>query len=174
MIYGGTLKIESMAGTSESIRKDFFNMDTSHPQFKQMMTLFNQSGKVGHRHTYAYNASKGRTESTKDLTEAEVLAVIAELKPLVPETKFTPKPGDKQRKKIIGIARDMRWDSPTPNPSPAGRGDKKLLMKRIDDFMLTRTKYKKKLNDLTVDELNKVCFTFEQDVKSSFLSGLNR
>ena len=139
-------------------------MNTSHPQFKQMMTLFNQSGKTGYRHVYAFEASNGRTESTKELTEPEVLTIIEKLKNLVPGgNNFTPPPGDAQRKKIIAIARDMRWNA---------RGTK-IMMQRIDEFMLTRTKYKKKLNALTVDELNKVCYTFENDVKSSFLTGLN-
>ncbi|WP_124559387.1 hypothetical protein [Pedobacter sp. KBW01] len=140
-------------------------MDTSHPKFQQMIILFNQTGKYGYRHTYAFDVSNGRTESTKELTEPEVLVIIEQLKPLVPGgNKFTPPPGDKQRKKIIGIARDMRWDS---------HGDKEM-MKKIDNFMLTRTKYKKKLNKLTVDELNKVLYTFENEVQSSFYTGLNK
>ena len=139
-------------------------MDTSHPQFKQMMTLFNQTGETGYRHTYAFDASNKRTESTKERTETEVLNVIEKLKKLLPAgNKFIPPPGDPQRKKIIAIAREMRCDV---------RGIT-LMMQRIDNFMLTRSKYKKKLNDLSVDELNKVCYTFENDVKSSFLAGFN-
>jgi len=140
-------------------------IETNSTKFRQMMTLFTQTKQIGHRHTACFNVSNGRTESTKELTEAEVDVIIKELKKLqTDKPKYTPKEGDKQRKKIIGIARDMRWDA---------RGDA-IMMHRIDEFMLNRTKYRKKLNDLTVDELNKVCFIFENEVKSSFLKGLNQ
>lgn len=106
------------------------------------------------------------TESLKSLTDGEFKEFMLQMKRLNEPMRqtFTPKPGDKQRKMIIAIARDMRWDI---------KG-KIIMMKRIDEFMLTRTKYKKKLNELTLDELNKVCYTFENDVKRSFLSGLNK
>jgi|GEM_PF-1433290 len=140
-------------------------MDTTHPKFKQMMTLFSQTGKQGYRHTYAWEASTGRTESTKELTENEINIIIKQLQALNPTIKkYIPKPGDVQRKKIIAIARDMRWDV---------RG-KDEMMQLIDKFMLNHTKYKKRLNSLTVDELNKVCHTFEHELKKSFLNGLNR
>lgn len=106
-----------------------------------------------------------RTDSLTALTDGEFKELMVRLTRLnEPMRKdFIPKPGDAQRKKIIAIARDMRWDAQgTTN-----------MMQRIDEFMLTRTKYKKKLNALTVNELNKVCYTFENDVKSSFLTGLN-
>ena len=110
--------------------------------------------------------TEGRTDSLKALSDGEYKEMMVLLTRLnEPMRKgFTPKPGDAQRKKIIGIARDMRWDA---------RGDA-IMMHRIDEFMLNRTKYRKKLNDLTVDELNKVCFIFENEVKSSFLKGLNQ
>lgn len=109
--------------------------------------------------------TEGRTDSLTALSDGEYKEMMLRLTRLnAPMRKgFTPKPGDAQRKKIIGIARDMRWDA---------RGDA-IMMHRIDEFMLNRTKYRKKLNDLTVDELNKVCFIFENEVKSSFLKGLN-
>lgn len=109
--------------------------------------------------------TEGRTDSLTALTDGEYKEMMVRLTRLnEPMRKgFIPKPGDAQRKKIIGIARDMRWDA---------RGDA-IMMHRIDEFMLNRTKYRKKLNDLTVDELNKVCFIFENEVKSSFLKGLN-
>lgn len=109
--------------------------------------------------------TEGRTDSLKSLTDGEFKEMMVRLTKLNEPLRktFTPPPGDAQRKKIIAIARDMRWDA---------RGTANM-MQRIDQFMLTRTKYKKKLNALTVDELNKVCYTFENDVKSSFLTGLN-
>lgn len=110
--------------------------------------------------------TEGRTESLTDLSDGEYKEMMLRLVRLnEPHRKqFTPPSGDAQRKKIIAVARDMRWDV---------RG-KEVMMQRIDDFMLNRTKYRKKLNELTVDELNKVCYIFENEVKSSFLKGLNK
>ncbi|WP_443937073.1 hypothetical protein [Pedobacter sp. MW01-1-1] len=50
-----------------------------------MMKLFNDSGKMGYRHTAAFNASKGRTESTKELYEFEVDHIIIQLQKLAPK-----------------------------------------------------------------------------------------
>ena len=139
-------------------------LPTSHPKIKQMMTLLTQTDQQGYRHTYVYNATKGRTETSKELTLDEVETIIATIQHKFPEVlAFTPKDGDAQRKKIIGIAKDMGWHK---------RG-KKDLMKRIDNFMLTRTKYKKTLNNLSVDELNKVCTIFEMEVKKDYLNALH-
>jgi hypothetical protein len=138
-------------------------LSTSHPKFKQMMKLLTQTDQQGYRHNYAWIASKQRTESTRELTEKEVDEIIKVLQTNFPEVlAFTPKPGDKQRKMIIGIAKDMQWHV---------KG-KKDLMRRIDSFMLKRTKYKKKLNDLTEDELNKVCTIFETQVKADYYKSL--
>ena len=106
----------------------------------------------------------GVTDSLRALSDAEYLELFDQLKGANKTNGFTPKPGDAQRKKIIGIAKDMQWH----------RQGKEALMQRIDVFMLTKTKYKKRLNDLTVDELNRVCHVFEVDVKGSFYKALNK
>lgn len=109
--------------------------------------------------------TEGRTESLKALTDGEFKELMIRMSRLnTPYRKqFTPPPGDTQRKKIIAIARDMRWDA---------KG-KEAMMQRIDDFLLTRTKYRKRLNSLSVDQLNRVAYIFEHEVKASFLKGLN-
>lgn len=110
--------------------------------------------------------TSGRTDSLKALSDGEYKEMMIRLNGLNSFNRkhFIPKPGDRQRKMIIGIARDMRWD----------RHGKDQMMQQIDEFMLTRTRYKKRLNELSVDELNKVCFIFENEVKTSYLKGLNR
>lgn len=142
-------------------------LSTSSPKFRQLMCLFTQTKQIGYRHTACFNVSNGRTESTRDLTENEADLLIADLKKLLPLNKvalrFTPKPGDKERKRIISIARDMQYDL----------NSDKEMMKLIDDFCLTRTKYKKKLMDLTEDELTKVRYVFAKQVKRSFYDALN-
>ncbi|SUJ26419.1 Uncharacterised protein [Sphingobacterium spiritivorum] len=113
-----------------------------------------------------YEFTEGRTDSLTKLSDGEFKELMIRLTRLNAPARqqFTPPPGDRQRKKIIAIARDMRWDA---------RGNA-IMMQRIDDFLINRSKYGKRLNDLTVDELNKVCFIFENEVKVSFLKGLNR
>ncbi len=59
-------------------------ISTRSPKFKQMMKLFNDTGKMGHRHTAIFNASKGRTESAKELYEFEVDHIIAQLRKMNP------------------------------------------------------------------------------------------
>lgn len=76
-------------------------INTRSPKFKQMMKLFNDTQKMGHRHTAAYNASKGRTESTKELYEFEVDYIIAELQKLNPKQQ-TVNDAYPERKKMRG------------------------------------------------------------------------
>lgn len=110
--------------------------------------------------------TEGRTESLTALNDGEYKEMMVRLTRLnAPMRKgFTPKPGNPQRRKMIAIARDMRWDI---------RGNS-VMMERLDNYCLTKTKYKKKLNELSEEELNKVLFIFEKEVKSSFLKGLNQ
>jgi hypothetical protein len=58
---------------------------TKTPKFKRMMKLFNDTEKIGYKHTYTFEATKGRSESTKDLTEEEVDEIIGKLEPLLPK-----------------------------------------------------------------------------------------
>lgn len=106
--------------------------------------------------------TEGRTDSLSILTDAEVLQLESELKKFNALPKdWQPQPGNEQRRKMIAIAREMRWDMP----------NKSALMLSIDYWCLNRTKYKKKLNDLTPDELNKVLHIFEK-VKIDFLKNV--
>lgn len=106
----------------------------------------------------------GSHDSLSKLTDGEYREFLRQMINIGndPKSVFTPKPGDAQRKKMIAIARDMRWDV---------RG-KTAMMDRIDNWCLTQTKYKKSLNNLTVDELNKVVYIFEHEVKKSFLNNI--
>lgn len=107
--------------------------------------------------------TEGRTDSLSSLTDAELLQLESELKKFNALPKdWKPKDGNEQRRKMIAIARDMRWDA---------RG-KDVMMKRIDEWCKTKTKYKKALNDLEVDELNKVVYIFEHQVKKAFLKNV--
>lgn len=76
-------------------------INTRSPKFKQMMKLFNDTGKMGHKHTAVFNASKGRTESSKELYEFEVDYIIAELQKINP-TQQTVGEAYPDRKKMRG------------------------------------------------------------------------
>lgn len=76
-------------------------INTRSPKFRQMMKLFNDTKQMGFRHTAAYNVSKGRTESTKELYEFEVDRLIAELQRLNPKQE-TVSDAYPERKKMRG------------------------------------------------------------------------
>lgn len=76
-------------------------INTRSPKFKQLMKLLNNTGKIGYRHTAAYNVSGGRTESTKELYESEVDYIIAQLQKLNPKQQSV-NDAYPQRKKMRG------------------------------------------------------------------------
>ncbi|MBY0244988.1 MAG: hypothetical protein K2Q03_06015 [Sphingobacteriaceae bacterium] len=144
-------------------------MNTSHPKFKRMMALFTQTGKQGYRHTYAWEASNGRTESTKELEEWEVDAVIGKSARL--QTGYgggigrdainrVSTAGDKQRKKMIAIAGKMGWGA-----------DSKAIVSALNAWCL-KQKYEKPLMKHSVDELGVLLYVLEHKVYKSYLEGL--
>lgn len=108
--------------------------------------------------------TQGRTDSLKALTDGEYheLLTRAQRFNTPPVGQWKPKPGNAQRRKMIAIARDMRWDAQS----------NEAMMQRLDNWCLTQTKYKKKLNQLSEDELNKVLYVFEYEVKKDFLKSI--
>ncbi|MGV3705431.1 MAG: hypothetical protein ACO1NU_08635 [Arcticibacter sp.] len=105
-----------------------------------------------------------RTDSLRALTDAEfnrMLKLMTDLNKPVRQ-KFKPKPGDDQRKKMISIARQMRWLK-----------DGKADVKRLDMWCKSQ-KYKKGLNQLSILELNVMVTIFETKVYGHYLSTLNK
>jgi hypothetical protein len=87
--------------------------------FLSMIRLLNDSEQYNRRHDYAFRHSDKRTESTKELYDDEMLAIIKEL-----EDTFKIKDQcDIMRKKIISKAHEMLWEL------PGGKAD----MWRIDN-----------------------------------------
>lgn len=72
-------------------------------------------------------------------------------------------PGDRQRKKIIAIARQMQW----------GNGDLKETLKAIDAWLM-KQKFRRPMMALMVDELNLMLAVLEQRVLTDYLTGLNK
>ena len=104
----------------------------------------------------------GRTDSLSSLDDGEFKELMVCLRRLQPvPDDWEPKPGDNIRKKMIGLAQTMRW----------GKSLNRLL-DRLDEWCLNHTKYKKALNELTIDELTKVCTILETKVYPDYLKGL--
>lgn len=124
--------------------------------FKRMMALLTKTKLQGRRHAICWDYSKGRTESSKDLTNAEMLNIIHDLEKGFKELDRC----DFMRKKIISMAHEMGW-SLIPNPSPkekGAHGKRKIDMARIDEWCLKYTG--KKLNSHNYTELVKVVSQF--------------
>lgn len=141
-------------------------INTRSPKFKQMMKLFNDTGKMGHRHTAAYNASKGRTESTKQLYEFEVDYIIAYLQKLnlkqQPVNEAYPK-RKKMRRKITHYLCLLGYTDNNGNPD----------WQRIDKFIVdigSRNPRKVILNYLYPNELREVLTQVEALYKKEMIS----
>lgn len=99
-------------------------------------------------------ATAGRTQSSKELTEAEAKALIDGLQTRAKALPFAPKPGDTQRKKIISMARTLGWEVIARN------GQQAADMRRIDNWCVKYGKFGKRLGDHTVKELNQLVTQF--------------
>lgn len=107
--------------------------------FLRMIKLLNDVNEYGRRHDYAWRHSEARTESTKELYDEEMLAVIKEL-----EDEFgVTDPCDVMRKKIIAKAHQMQWEL---------KGGK-IDMARIEKWCIEQGPYKKAFNKHDAKEL---------------------
>lgn len=111
-----------------------------------------------------YNFTNGRTDSLRKLTDGEYLHLCISLNKAAPGD-WEPKPGDRVRKKMIAIAKQMQWHDP--------RLKKEGLFAALDDWCLNQ-KYKKRLNDLNVEELGVLATIFEKNVLADYLKALNK
>jgi hypothetical protein len=116
--------------------------------FIMLIKALNDADQYGRRHDYIFRHSAGRTESTKEVTEQEAYAIIAELM-----TAFQIKPdnSDAKRKKLISLARQMRWEN-------NGKAD----MKRIEKWCVEKGPFKKALNAHTEKELDTLVSVFQK------------
>lgn len=123
-------------------------MSLSPSKFKRMMALFTKHGLQGRRHAWVWQFSNGRTESSKELHNAEVDAIINAI-----ETHFKAQDNaDLMRKKIIALSHQMRWELP----------DGKIDMKRVNGFCETYGYLKKPLNKYSLKELPLLVSQFEK------------
>ena len=114
----------------------------------------------------------GRSRSTADLKIAHAARMISFLREKEREFNLKngfgkqpnqPKPQEdtvenKMRRKIISRCHEMNWRTP----------DGKADMKRLQTWLLEHGPAKKKLNDLTFEELNKTIVQFDNLLKSYY------
>lgn len=97
--------------------------------------------------------TNGRTDSTRELSSYEADELIKKL-----ESKDYQS-ADRQRKKIISMAYEMRWGNPN---TPEGRDE---TVRRIDNWCISKTAYRKHFNSLTLQELPHVVTQFREVYK---------
>jgi len=119
--------------------------------FKRMMAMLTKHGLQGRRHAFCWEFSQGRTESSKELYNDEVLAIINAI-----ENHFQIEDkADVMRKKIIALAHDMHWQL------SSGKAD----MQRVNNWCIEKGPYKKALNKHTIKELSTLVSVFEKVYK---------
>ena len=118
-------------------------------QNKTLHTLLSATGLKDQKASLVL-AFTGRSESSKDLTDAEANQMIEWLR------SKQEKPDDaanKMRRKIISLAYEMHW---------AKAGDWKAAVESIDKFCISKNAiYKKELNKHSAPELVQVVSQFE-------------
>lgn len=103
-----------------------------------------------------HEATGGRTTSTRELTQAEALALISGL---VPQTPADVR-ADKMRRKILGFAREMGWTT----------DDDRVDIDRVNQWCVKYGYGHKPLNRYTYHELPKLVTQFENGPYKSYLS----
>jgi hypothetical protein len=117
--------------------------------FLILMKALSDADQYGRRHDYSFRHSNGRTESTKELTDRECYAIVAELVERYGIT-VTADPANEKRRKMIAMAHGMGW-----------KIGAKADIKRLDDWCLEKGPFKKPLKDHSVTDLSKAISAFD-------------
>ncbi|MDM1048041.1 hypothetical protein [Sphingobacterium hotanense] len=127
--------------------------------YKQVYAILNHIGLS--KEEAVMDFTEGRSDSLSSLNDGEFKEFMIRLRRLQPVTSgWTPPAGDAQRKKMIGLARNMHW----------GRNTMEIIG-MLDDWCL-KQKFKKRLNDHTVAELGTLVTIFEKKVYTGYLKSL--
>ena len=105
--------------------------------------------------------TNGRTESLSSLSDGEYKELLLRMQRYNPAND----PANKMRRKIISIARQMRW-------TKSHNGGEIVDMQRLDNWCIKYGKYNKSLNKHTLQELTVLVTVFEEGVYKSYLKGL--
>jgi hypothetical protein len=95
----------------------------------------------------------GRTTSSRSMTKAEARALIAHLKSVDPKDKGA----EKMRNKVLSMCHEMGWRIP---------GTDRIDMDHVNNWCVSRSYLKKKLDDYTHKELPLLVTQVEQFYQS--------
>lgn len=131
-------------------------------QLKAIYALLGEHGLRDEKESIIQAFTGGRSTHVSDMTSAEAAALIGHLKSL----DNTEAGATRMRNKILSMAHEMNWCL-TPGPSPQERGVKRRIdMGRVNNWCISRSYLKKKLDDYTYSELPKLVSQFEEVYKS--------
>ena len=117
-------------------------------------------GKTKEEAVFEY--TNGHITSCRALSDRdfnELFNMLAKLQRVRP-SYWEPPPGDAQRKKLIGLARNMNWADSTDQ-----------ILVKLDEFCMKQKK--KRMNALTTYELGLIITVMEK-IYSEFLAGIKR
>lgn len=134
----------------------------NHAQNKMLHGLLNKTGLMADKANIINGITKGRTESSKELSFDEARLMITWLK-----TQASPRPSPKgegdaanrMRRKIISMAHEMGWHNLV-------NGKWQIDMRSLNNWCLQHSYLKKELNKYATTELPKLVSQFEQVYKS--------
>lgn len=121
--------------------------------FRHLMAILTKTGMQGRRHAICWDFSKERTESSKELTNTEMLSIIEALEKGFSELDRC----DVMRKKIISMAHEMGWKLFVP-----GNLKSKADINKINNWCEKYGMYHKKLNAHNYKELISLVSQFEK------------
>lgn len=117
-------------------------------QNKLLYGLLNKTGLLNQKATLVFNVTKGRTESTKEMTWQETRLLINYLQSQDPQAARA----NKMRRKMFSLAHEMQWHI---------SGTQKVDGARLDAWCEKYGYLHKKLNSYTYLELPKLVSQFE-------------
>jgi hypothetical protein len=130
-------------------------------QNRRLHQLINSLGIASIKSELINDASNGRTNSSKELSNQEATYLIKHLEskqPVVKQKKDDP--ADRMRKKILSVCHQLHWHKGTDE-----NGKAKLDWKRINDWCIKYSPEHKTLNEHTIPELTKLVTQFESVLK---------
>jgi hypothetical protein len=130
-------------------------------QVKKIYTLLGQHGLRDEKDSIVSAFTAGKTSSVRAMSFHQAAALIGHLVSLDPlENSNT-----KMRNKIISMAYEMHWTKPSAS------GVHMIDIDHVNNWCLSKSYLKKKLDDYTHSELPKLVSQFEE-VYKSYLKGI--
>lgn len=106
-----------------------------------------------------YEFTGGRTSSLRALTDGEFHELMIKLQKRQKPSKWSPKPGDNQRKKLIAIAGAMHWGQNTME-----------IIGKLNVWI--ESHWGKRMNDCSEDEINRILWVMENKIYKEYLKSI--